>query len=144
VTPDPVAEVVAAILRDGERVLLCHRLPSRRWFPDVWDLPGGHVEPGEQATAALVRELREELAVVIAEPGPVPAAVIELTGCRMQVWVIDAWDGVVTNVAPDEHDDLAWVDAAGLAHLDGAGGLAHPDYRSLLLGVLTGPGAGTL
>ena len=39
------ARIVTALLRDGNRVLLCHRSPRRRWYPDVWDLPGGHVEP---------------------------------------------------------------------------------------------------
>ncbi|GAA2693767.1 hypothetical protein GCM10010412_085480 [Nonomuraea recticatena] len=39
--------IVTAVLRDGDRVLLCHRSAGRRWYPDVWDLPGGHVEEGE-------------------------------------------------------------------------------------------------
>src|SRR5215469_16567881 len=38
--------IVTAVLRDGDRVLLCHRSAGRRWYPDVWDLPGGHVEGG--------------------------------------------------------------------------------------------------
>ncbi|GID92165.1 NUDIX hydrolase [Amorphoplanes digitatis] len=59
----PKARIVTALLRDGNRVLLCHRSPQRRWYPDVWDLPGGHVEPGEPPGAALARELREELVV---------------------------------------------------------------------------------
>ncbi|MGV9763186.1 NUDIX domain-containing protein [Micromonospora tulbaghiae] len=39
--------IVTAVLRDGDRVLLCHRSAGRRHYPDVWDLPGGHVEEGE-------------------------------------------------------------------------------------------------
>ena len=31
---------------DG-RVLMVHRHPDRRWYPDCWDLIGGHIEPGE-------------------------------------------------------------------------------------------------
>jgi 8-oxo-dGTP pyrophosphatase MutT (NUDIX family) len=34
----------------------------------VWDLPGGHVLPGEESAEALVRELTEELGVVIDRP----------------------------------------------------------------------------
>src|SRR4029450_2629954 len=62
------ARVVAAILRRDNRVLLCHRPPERAWYPDVWDLPGGHVEHGETPTEALARELREELAVDLRSP----------------------------------------------------------------------------
>ncbi|WP_428833210.1 NUDIX hydrolase [Micromonospora coerulea] len=50
--------IVTAVLRDGDRVLLCHRSAGRRWYPDVWDLPGGHVEEGEDPKESLVRELR--------------------------------------------------------------------------------------
>jgi len=41
--------------------VLCHRSPERRWYPDVWDFPGGHIEPGEDPQAALRREVAEEL-----------------------------------------------------------------------------------
>ncbi len=55
--------VVAGVLVRGDTVLMCHRSPHRRWYPGVRDLPGGHVEPGEDEPAALARELREELGV---------------------------------------------------------------------------------
>jgi 8-oxo-dGTP pyrophosphatase MutT (NUDIX family) len=53
--------VTAALVREG-RVLLVHRSPNRRAYPDVWDLPGGHIETGETELAALTREMHEELA----------------------------------------------------------------------------------
>lgn len=51
-------EVAGAILRDGDLVLLEHRRDVH-----LWDTPGGKLEPGEPADAAMVRELREELGV---------------------------------------------------------------------------------
>ncbi|WP_371687503.1 NUDIX hydrolase [Micromonospora sp. KC721] len=48
------ARIVTAVLRDGDRVLLCHRSAGRRWYPDVWDLPGGHVDEGEDPKESLV------------------------------------------------------------------------------------------
>ena len=63
-----VAEIVCGLLvRDGQ-ALLVHRTPDRAVFPGVWDFPGGHVEPDETGPAALVRELAEELGIVIASP----------------------------------------------------------------------------
>jgi 8-oxo-dGTP pyrophosphatase MutT (NUDIX family) len=60
----PDVEVAGAILRDGDRVLLEHRRDVA-----AWDTPGGKLEPGESAAVAIVRELREELALEVA-PGP--------------------------------------------------------------------------
>jgi len=64
--------IVTAVLRDGDRLLLCHRSAGRRWYPDVWDLPGGHVEEGEDPKESLVRELREELGITASEPSSPP------------------------------------------------------------------------
>jgi 8-oxo-dGTP pyrophosphatase MutT (NUDIX family) len=56
-------DAVAALILVGERYLLQHR-DSRPdiFFPDYWGCFGGNVESGENDTAALVRELSEELA----------------------------------------------------------------------------------
>lgn len=51
--------IVAGVMIQDGRILLCHRSPDRWWYPDVWDLPGGHVEPGETPAAALRRDLEE-------------------------------------------------------------------------------------
>jgi hypothetical protein len=53
--------MVAMVLLQDDRMLLCHRSPSRRWYPDVWNFPGGHVEPGERPEGALRRDIAEEL-----------------------------------------------------------------------------------
>ncbi|WP_280519506.1 NUDIX domain-containing protein [Winogradskya consettensis] len=63
----------------------------------MWDLTGGHMEPGETEPAALVRELDEELGVQIG-----PGSAIHL--CRLQVgrgeesvhfsaWIVGKWQG---------------------------------------------------
>jgi ADP-ribose pyrophosphatase YjhB (NUDIX family) len=51
----PISITVAALVRDG-LVLLVHRHPSRRWYPDCWGLVGGHVESGESLHQAVSRE----------------------------------------------------------------------------------------
>jgi len=48
----------AAIFR-GDQILLLHR-STQAANPGAWDLPGGHVEPGETLAHAARREVREE------------------------------------------------------------------------------------
>lgn len=57
-------QVVAAVVFDGERVLMTRR-PENASHPLEWEFPGGKVEPGESVEAALVREVREEMGVKV-------------------------------------------------------------------------------
>ncbi|WP_298805533.1 NUDIX domain-containing protein [uncultured Pseudokineococcus sp.] len=123
--------VVTAALRRGGRVLLAHRSPGRDFYPDAWDLPGGHVEPGEAPRAALARELAEELGVVADVVGE-PVARLVADDLVMDVWVVDAWRGEVLNRQPHEHDALEWCDAAELS----GRALAHADLGRVLRGLL--------
>ena len=130
------AEIVTAVLRQQEQILLCHRSPQRLKYPNVWAFPGGHVEAGEDAEQALVRELAEELGITIAPPSRAPTAVMATDEFHMQIWLIESWTGIPTNSAPDEHDDLIWVSLEQAHDLD----LAHPDYYyRLLADLLTEP-----
>ena len=56
-------EVVAAIIREGDRVLVTQRGYGE--FEGMWEFPGGKIEPGEERVEALKREIGEELAVEI-------------------------------------------------------------------------------
>ncbi len=99
--------MVCALLVRDDRMFLVHRRPDRQWFPNVWDLPGGHVESGETRAAALVRELREEIGVEIEPPRDEPILRL-VDGLDLTVWLIKEWSGEVANAAPDEHDSVGW------------------------------------
>jgi len=58
-------EVVAGILERDSRILICRRT-AQQSHPLKWEFPGGKVEPGETPTAALTRELHEELGITSA------------------------------------------------------------------------------
>lgn len=64
---DHIEVLARGLVRRDSQVLL-----ARPTGEDWWFLPGGHVEPGEPAADALVRELREELGVT-AEVGEILA-----------------------------------------------------------------------
>ena len=62
-TAKPRVLVSAAALIDGDgRVLLAKR-PEGKAMAGLWEFPGGKVEPGETPEDALIRELKEELAI---------------------------------------------------------------------------------
>lgn len=60
-----MTEVVAALVWQGERFMICQR-PAHKAWGMLWEFVGGKVEPGESKEQALVRECREELAVEVA------------------------------------------------------------------------------
>jgi 8-oxo-dGTP diphosphatase len=52
--------VVAALIEQEGRILLSRRRPDQS-LPNLWEFPGGKVEPGEDPVVALRREIAEEL-----------------------------------------------------------------------------------
>ena len=55
--------VAAAVIRDGDRIFATQRGYGE--WKDLWEFPGGKIEPGETPEEALRREIREELDTVI-------------------------------------------------------------------------------
>lgn len=54
-----IIKVVAAVIRDGDRVFATQRGYGE--YKDGWEFPGGKIEAGETPQVALVREIKEEL-----------------------------------------------------------------------------------
>jgi 8-oxo-dGTP diphosphatase len=126
-------DIAAGLLCCQGRLLLGKRSVRRLAYPGVWDLPGGHVEPGETAEQALVRELREELGVTAIQLREwvvlrAPAMGDETAHTlRMHLFLVTRWDGKPRNLQPDEHDAVAWFTLDDAAKLT----LAHADYPRL-------------
>ncbi len=130
-------QVVAVILLRPGQVLLCHRSPGREAYPDVWDFPGGHVEPGELPADALRREVAEELGAELAEVdgNPVIHRVDPQAGLDLTVWTSRRWRGTIANRQPEEHDAIGWFGREQLAGLS----FADPSYLGLLQGLTSWP-----
>ena len=107
--------VVGAVIVDRGRVLAARRTRPAS-LAGGWEFPGGKVEPGEDPTAALVREIAEELDVVItvgAElPGPDDGWPISPTYV-LRLFVA-AVDGDRIARAGADHDQLRWLAPAEL------------------------------
>jgi 8-oxo-dGTP diphosphatase len=89
----PVVRVAAAVIvRPDGQVLLAQR-PQGKHYAGYWEFPGGKLEPGESAAAALVREVREELGIEVTRAAPwltqefvYPHAHVELNFFRVFEW----------------------------------------------------------
>lgn len=56
--------VTAAVIRDGDKVLVARRQSGH--LAGKWEFPGGKLEPGESPKECLARELKEELGIEVA------------------------------------------------------------------------------
>ena len=106
-TPSGAVEVVAALIRDGSRFLICQR-PAHKARGLLWEFVGGKIEPGETKEAALVRECREELDITL-EVGEVFAEVLheypDIT-VRLTLFSARIREGTPQKL---EHNDLRWI-----------------------------------
>ena len=105
-----VVLVAACALIDTDgRVLIAQR-PEGKSMAGLWEFPGGKVDPGERPEDALIRELKEELGIVVNEACLAPLTFAshsyEDFHLLMPLYVCRRWEGIVT---PREHQKLAWV-----------------------------------
>lgn len=122
-----IRRVAFCVLVDQGRALLVHRHPGRRLYPDVWDLPGGHVERGESPDATARREVAEELGVTVVDLELV-AVPVDVPGVVTHTFVAHRWQGEPANLAPHEHDAIGWFTPAEAEALR----LAVPEVAAIL------------
>lgn len=64
--------VVVGILHNHKDQILLQERPADKPWPGYWEFPGGKIDAGEIPAAALIRELEEELNIIVAEQNLVP------------------------------------------------------------------------
>ncbi len=102
--------VVAAALVDADgRVLLAQR-PKGKQLEGLWEFPGGKVDAGERPEDALIRELGEELGVVVKAACLAPLTFASHSyddfHLLMPLYVCRKWEGFVQ---PLDGQTLKWV-----------------------------------
>lgn len=81
----------------------------------LWELPGGKIEPGESPEAAAVRELQEEVGIVVKPIAELPTVehTYEHAHVRLRPFVCRRLHGMPD---PIEVDDAKWVGLEELEH----------------------------
>ena len=109
-------DVVAAIIRDNQKILITQRFDNVH-LPGLWEFPGGKVEPDESLTAALEREIREELGVTILVGDEFFSVVHDYTpkSVRLHFFNCSIIDG---EPHPLEVADMRWVQPEELGQFE--------------------------
>ncbi len=111
-----MTEVVAALIWEGDRFLICQR-PPHKARGLLWEFVGGKVEPGETRQQALARECREELDIDLA----VGDVFMEVTHAYPDITVhLTLFHGSIAAGTPKqlEHAALAWITPAEIPQYD--------------------------
>lgn len=102
-----VTEVVAALIRQNDRFMICQR-PANKKRALLWEFVGGKVEPGETKEDALIRECTEELAVTVKPLDIFMDVTHEYPDITVHLTLFNA---VITAGTPQklEHNDIKFI-----------------------------------
>ena len=106
--------VAVALIDADDRVLIAQR-PEGKALAGLWEFPGGKIDQGERPEAALIRELAEELGIVVKEACLAPLTFASYAypefHLLMPLYVCRRWEGFVQS---REGQALKWVRARDL------------------------------
>ena len=107
--------VVAAVIRDGERIFATQR--GYGPYKDGWEFPGGKIEPGETPEQALAREIREELDTEIEVGEKLTQVEYDYPEFHLSMgcYICSVRSGHLTR---KEHEAAGWLKAEELDGLD--------------------------
>jgi 8-oxo-dGTP diphosphatase len=102
--------VVACALIDADNRVLVTQRPEGKALAGLWEFPGGKLEAGERPEAALIRELHEELGIVVKEPCLAPLTFAshgyDDFHLLMPLYVCRRWEGLPR---PAEGQAMKWI-----------------------------------
>ena len=111
-----ITEVVAALIWDGDKFMICQR-PPHKARGLLWEFVGGKVEMGETKEQALVRECREELDVTLTVGDIFMDVLHEYPDLTVHLTLFHA---SVAEGTPKmlEHHDIRWITPAEIPQYD--------------------------
>ena len=112
----PVREVVTALIRDGDKILICRR-PPHKGNPLKWEFVGGKREKGETSEQALKRECREEMSVSVKVGEKIISVTHEYPDITAHITLFSAQ---ITDGTPKllEHVEMKWIKVEGIDSFD--------------------------
>lgn len=97
---------VNLVVTQDSQVLLMRRY-NTGWNDGMYALMGGHVEDGENIYDAAVREAQEELGIAVKREDLKPLFSMQVSSDHVYFYFgCDQYEGIPTNIEPDQCDDL--------------------------------------
>lgn len=102
-----MTDVVAALIWDGPRFMICQR-PAHKARGLLWEFVGGKTEPGETMEQALIRECHEELDITVSVGDIFTQVIHEYPDIHIRLTLFHC---AITQGTPKllEHHDLKWI-----------------------------------
>jgi 8-oxo-dGTP diphosphatase len=102
--------VAACALIDPDRRVLIAQRPIGKPMAGLWEFPGGKIEPDERPEDTLIRELKEELGIVVNAACLAPFTFASHAypdfHLLMPLYVCRRWEGIATAL---EGQRIAWI-----------------------------------
>ena len=102
-----ITEVVAALIWDGDKFMICQR-PANKARALLWEFVGGKVESGETKEQALIRECKEELDILLSVGDVFMDVIHEYPDITVHLTLFNA---TIAEGEPQklEHNDIQWI-----------------------------------
>lgn len=111
-----MTEVVAALIWDNNRFMICKRPPNKKRGL-LWEFVGGKPERGETLEEALIRECKEELDITVSPESIYMDVIHKYPDMTVHLTLFNA---TVSEGTPKllEHADLKWITPSEIQNFD--------------------------
>ena len=111
-----ITEVVAALIWDGDKFMICQR-PANKARALLWEFVGGKVESGETKEQALIRECKEELDILLSVGDVFMDVIHEYPDITVHLTLFNA---TISEGEPQklEHNDIQWITPKEIANYE--------------------------
>ncbi|WP_034769577.1 (deoxy)nucleoside triphosphate pyrophosphohydrolase [Exiguobacterium artemiae] len=112
-------QVVGAVITNSSHEVLCALRSPVMSLPNLWEFPGGKIEPGERPEESLLREIQEELNCTIQVDDHIETTRYEYDKVFVE---LSTFQSTIVSGEPQalEHAELRWVPVKQLDSLDWA------------------------
>lgn len=110
---------VYLIIKNEKNEILLQRRQGTKLWSGFLALPAGHIDEGENAYEAVIREAKEELGIIISKENIIDSFIVNRRNKSLMPYFdvyfeIDNYDGIIDIKEPEKCSELIWCDIKNL------------------------------